>query len=42
VLEFVQRSAHAYTAGAHAPKASRDTGNDPQTIPDTPRSHRTR
>jgi YhgE/Pip-like protein len=28
VLEFVQRSARAYTAGAHVPAASRDTGRD--------------
>jgi hypothetical protein len=38
VLEFVQRSAHAYTAGAQAPAASRDTGNDAHpttTLPET-------
>jgi hypothetical protein len=38
VLEFVQRSARAYTAGAQAPAASRDTGNDTQTkaaVPET-------
>ena len=31
VLEFVQRSAHAYTAGAQAPVTSRDTSNDART-----------
>jgi len=37
-LEFVQRSAHAYTAAAQAPAASRDTGNDAHpttTLPET-------
>jgi len=34
----MQRSARAYTAGAQAPAASRDTGNDAQTntaLPET-------
>jgi YhgE/Pip-like protein len=38
VLEFVQRSAHAYTAGAQDPLASRDAGNDAHTkkpLPET-------
>jgi len=36
VLEFVQRSAHAYTTAAQAPAPSRDTGNDPQTTTTLP------
>jgi YhgE/Pip-like protein len=39
VLEFVQRSARAYTAGPQDPAASRDTGNDaptPVVLPETP------
>ena len=38
VLEYTQRSARAYTAGAQAPAASRDTDNDAQTktiLPET-------
>jgi ABC-type multidrug transport system permease subunit len=37
-LEFVQRSAHAYTAGAQTPAARPDTGNETQTktaLPET-------
>jgi len=39
VLEFAQRSARAYAAGAQAPVASSDPGNDAQTkaiLPETP------
>jgi hypothetical protein len=39
VLEFVQRSAHAYTAGAQAPAASRDTGNDAHPPPPRKPTH---
>jgi hypothetical protein len=38
VLEFAQRSAHAYTTGSQAPMPSRDTGNDASTqtiLPET-------
>jgi hypothetical protein len=38
VLEFVQRSARAYTAAAQTPAASRDTGNGAPTrttLPET-------
>jgi Protein of unknown function (DUF3533) len=31
LLEYIQRSARAYTAGTQAPAASRDPGNDAQT-----------
>jgi YhgE/Pip-like protein len=39
VLEYVQRSARAYTTSAHNPVSARDTGNDAPTLtvlPDTP------
>ena len=39
VLEYMQRSARAYTAGTQAPTPSRDPGNDAQTktmLPEPP------
>lgn len=42
VLEFVQRSAHAYAAGAQAPVPSRDTGKDAQNMTIFPGDRRAR